>query len=263
MKYGVGTGIINYDLLEELGFDYIELPGNQIAALTEEEFIRVKQKIVLGRVKCCGFNAALPEEIVLCGTGFDLEQAKVYAQILCKRGNELGITAIGIGSPKSRKFQKGDDLKKTWNEVETFMSMFADVAVQYNIIVMYESLNKTESIFGLKIREGVELVKRINKKNLKVVFDIYHMYIENESAEELLYALPYVQHVHIAERVGIERRYPSEALYQYYKTMIAYTMKSGYNKIICTEAFDGDIREGATRSLSMLKKIVKEVQEEV
>lgn len=263
MKYGVGTGIANYELVQELGFDYIELPGNQIAFLTEDEFAGVKETVEKGVVKCCGFNAALPPEIVLCGEGYDLEKAQSYAEVLCKRGSELGIKAIGIGSPKSRKFQEGDDVEKAWCEVEAFMAMFADVAAQYDIILMYESLNKTESIFGLRIREGADLVQRLNKDNLKLVFDIYHMNIEDESEEELLYALPYVQHVHIAERVGGERRYPSEALYDYYKTMIGHTMKSGYDGAICTEAFDGDIREGATRSLSLLKKIVSEVQEEM
>ncbi len=263
MKYGVGTGIANYVLVQELGFDYIELPGNQMAFLTEEAFAEVKETIQNGRVKCCGFNAALPPEIVLCGEGYDLEKAKAYAEILCQRGSELGIKAIGIGSPKSRKFKEGDDVNQAWKEVEEFMAMFADVAAKYQLILMYESLNKTESVFGLKIREGADLVQRLGRENLKIVFDIYHMNIENESEEELLYALPYVQHIHIAERVGEERRYPSEDLYTYYKTMIRHAMKSGYDGAICTEAFDGDIKEGAIRSHAILSKIVKEVQEEM
>ena len=40
------------------------------------------------------------------------------------------------------------------------MTMFADVAAPYGIIVMYESLNHTESAFGLRIREGADLVKK-------------------------------------------------------------------------------------------------------
>ena len=31
MKYGCGTTIDNYSILQALGFDYIELPGNQIS----------------------------------------------------------------------------------------------------------------------------------------------------------------------------------------------------------------------------------------
>ena len=123
MKYGCGTTIDNYSILHDLGFDYIELPGNQISKMTDEEFDALKTVLENGSVKCCGFNAALTPDIVITGEGYDLEKAKAYAELLCKRGSQLHISAIGIGSPKSRKFQEGDDLEKAWKETEAFMTM--------------------------------------------------------------------------------------------------------------------------------------------
>ena len=215
MKYGCGTTIDNYSILQDLGFDYIELPGNQISKMTDEEFDALKTVLENGSVKCCGFNAALTPDVVITGEGYDLEKAKAYAELLCKRGSHLHISAIGIGSPKSRKFQ-----------------------------------------------EGADLVKKINRPNLKIVFDIYHMAMEQEDIQELEYALPYVHHIHIAERVGAERRYPSDALYDYYKKLLTPVIRSGYQGAICTEAFDGDVREGAERSIDLLKKIVAEIEQE-
>ncbi len=255
MKFGVCTTIDNYNMLSEAGFDYIELAGNAIAKMSDEEFAKVKETVANGKVKCCGFNAALPPEIVLCGEGFDLEKAKEHATILCKRGSELNISAIGIGSPKSRNFKEGDSLEQAWAQVESFISMFAEVAAPYNIIVMYESLNRTESQFGLKIREGADLVQKLGKDNVKIVFDIYHFHMEQEALSELKYALPYIQHVHIAERVGTERRYPSEDLYTFYADCIKTIADYGYDNAICTEAFDGDVKEGALRSLSLFQKL--------
>ena len=215
MKYGCGTTIDNYSILQDLGFDYIELPGNQISKMTDEEFDALKTVLENGSVKCCGFNAALTPDVVITGEGYDLEKAKAYAELLCKRGSQLHISAIGIGSPKSRKFQ-----------------------------------------------EGADLVKKINRPNLKIVLDIYHMAMEQEDIQELEYALPYVHHIHIAERVGAERRYPSDALYDYYKKLLTPVIRSGYQGAICTEAFDGDVREGAERSIDLLKKIVAEIEQE-
>lgn len=260
MKYGVGTSMENYSLLEELGFDYIELPGNRIAKMTQEEFDQVRATLAQGKVKCCGFNASLPPEIVLCGPGFDLETAKTYAQILCQRGQQLGISTIGIGSPNSRKVRPGDSLEEAWAQVEAFFVMFAQVAKDYGLIVMYESLNHTETQFGLRIGEGVQLVEKLGIDNLTVLFDIYHMHMEQESLDEVRRALPHIRHVHIAERVGAERRYPSADLYDFYKDAIALVMDYGYDGAICTEAFDGDVREGALRSLSLLRQIVDEVE---
>ncbi len=262
MKYGVGTTISNYGILEELGFDFIELAGNQITKMTEEEFANVKETIEKGSVKCCGFNAALPPEIVFCGEGFDLEKAKAYAELLCQRGKALNISAIGIGSPKSRLFQEGDSLEEAWAQVKSFLILFADIAKEYDITIMYESLNHTESQFGLKIREGADLVKEIGKDNLKIVFDIYHMEMEKEDIGELKYAMPYVNHVHIAERVGEERRYPTDDLRAYYKSLLEVVVEFGYDKAVCTEAFDGDVFEGAKRSITLLKSIISEIKGE-
>ena len=84
--------------------------------------------------------------------------------------------------------------------------------------------------------------------------------MEQETLEELLYSLPYIHHIHIAERVGEERRYPSEVLYEYYRSVLQPVIKSGYKGVISTEAFDGDVKEGAERSIVLLKKIVSEIE---
>ena len=89
MKYGCGTTIDNYSILQDLGFDYIELPGNQISKMTDEEFDALKTILENGSVKCCGFNAALTPDIVITGEGYDLEKAKAYAELLCKRGSQF------------------------------------------------------------------------------------------------------------------------------------------------------------------------------
>lgn len=52
MKYGCGTTINNYSILQDLGFDYIELPGNQISKMTDEEFDALKRQCKMLRLQC-------------------------------------------------------------------------------------------------------------------------------------------------------------------------------------------------------------------
>lgn len=112
MKYGCGTTIDNYSILQDLGFDYIELPGNQISKMTDEEFDALKTILENGNVKCCGFNAALTPDIVITGEGYDLEKAKAYAELLCKRGSQLHISAIASAPPNPGNFRKAMIWKK-------------------------------------------------------------------------------------------------------------------------------------------------------
>ena len=58
MKYGCGTTIDNYSILQDLGFDYIELPGNQISKMTDEEFDALKTVLENGSVNFSANAAA-------------------------------------------------------------------------------------------------------------------------------------------------------------------------------------------------------------
>ena len=63
MKYGCGTTIDNYSILQALGFDYIELPGNQISQMTDDEFDALKTIL------------EADSEIQVCGSGKNGKEA--------------------------------------------------------------------------------------------------------------------------------------------------------------------------------------------
>ena len=256
MKFGCCTTINNYKILEELEYDFIELEGGLISILSEEEFLNVKQIIIKGNVKCCGFNASILSDIAIIGDDFDSDKILSYAKLLCKRGSELGINSIGIGSPKSRVLLSHHNLKEQWKKAQVFCEIFAKEAIKYNINIMWETLNKTESSFGIKLVESFEFVKNINLQNMKLILDIYHMYMQQESLFDLRNVMSLVNHVHIAERVGEQRRYPSENLRYYYISIIDILKQHGYDGIISTEAFDGDFYEGAKRTKELFTSIL-------
>lgn len=258
MKLGCCTSIDNYQLVVEKGFDYIELAGNQIAAMSDEDFATVCTTIENGAIKCIGFNAALPPTIAIIGPDVDDKKTRDYARLLCARGAKLNIKAIGIGSPKSRVWSDDYDLDSEWDNAKRFVKIFAEEAKPYNINVMWESLNKTESLFGLKLSEALALVKDIGMDNVKIVYDIYHMHMEQESIAELQNVLDEVVHVHIAERVGTQRRYPSEALYDFYAEVFSVLKNYGYTGVVSTEAFDGDIAQGLERTKALINKLENE-----
>lgn len=255
MKYAVCTTIENYQILENLGFDFIELQGNQIAKMSENEFQNVKNTIKNGAVKCCGFNASLPPEVVFCGNNFDIENTKKYAELLCSRGYELGISTIGIGSPKSRQYTNGD-IDFAWEQAYDFMIAFADIALKYDITIMYEALNDIESSFGNSSKEALYFVKKINRANVKIVFDVYHAFIQNETIDDIAESLPYIYHIHISECVSNKRPYMTQKSYDYIKNFLEPIIKNGYNRTISLECFVGDVKNGTETSLALLKQII-------
>ncbi len=262
MKFGCCTNIQNLEILEKLEYDYIELAGNSVAAMSEAEFARVRDRLEKSSVNCCGFNAALPSNVAIIGDSFNEKVAQEYAFRLCLRGALLGISAIGIGSPKSRILPKAFDVLEQWKVAYKFLTIFAQEAAKFEINVLYEALNKTETDFGISLVEGLDVVENVGMDNVKLVLDIYHMYMQNESIEDVCRVMPYVTHVHIAERIGDLRAYPTYDKYEYYKDVFRNIMASGYDKIVSTEAFDGDVEEGLVVTKKLVSEIISEIRRE-
>lgn len=102
MKYGCCTSIGNYDLLEGIGFDFIELSGREVTAMSGDEFEKAVDKVSAGKIFCKGFNDYCPPELSIVGPGYDGVKTEKYAQLICQRGSRLNIASIGIGAPRSR-----------------------------------------------------------------------------------------------------------------------------------------------------------------
>ncbi len=260
IKFGMSAPMSQYSTVDGLGFDYIELAGVAIAAMTEEEFSSAAATLHQGRVKCCGFNTSLPGDLAICGDDFDLEKVASYAHHLCGRGQAISINAIGIGSPKSRHFLPGDNLQLAWQQTEAFLTCFAQIAQGYGLDVYYESLNGKDSHFGLSLTEGADLVKRLNLPNLHLVFDLYHHAIQQETVADLRYALPHIRHVHIAQPLEHGRCYPTAEYKEFYQSRLKILIESGYQGVISTEVFTDNYLEGGEMTLALLADILGELE---
>ncbi|MGE4283388.1 MAG: sugar phosphate isomerase/epimerase family protein [Clostridia bacterium] len=259
MKYGCCTSVENYYLIRKIGYDFIELSGREITAMSDEQFKRIADKASAGELRCNGFNDYCSSDVAIVGPSYNAKQAEQYAKLICERGYRLNISTIGIGAPMSRRLPEGFSKAEADRQVIEFLNITADIAKQYGITILFESLNDKVSNYVTFISEAVEIVKQVNKDNLKIVADFYHMWMMNEDVINIAYAFPYIYHLHIAQDRDGNRGYLCEDFYHKYKEAIAAVSKQGYNKTISVEAFWGDFEQGATQSFQILKRIGEEL----
>ena len=196
MKIGLCTPTKNIEKVKEIGYDYIEVAGNEIAAMTEEEFNAfVAKKETLG-YPVAGFNAYCNDKTPIVGDGFSEEKAKAYAEKMCARGAKLGIKNIGVGAPGARKLPAGYDMDKAYAQCEKFLEITATEAAKYGINVLFEALHDKCCDFANHTADGIKMVKKINMDNLKIVLDFYHMEAMGEDITDLKDIMPYVRHLH-------------------------------------------------------------------
>ncbi len=257
MKFGCCTTMEYYDLLDKLGYDYIEIQGAKVAQMPEEELEETARRLKEGRVKCCGFNVAIPADLAIIGPNYSQERTQAYAKELCRRGSLLGIQNIGIGSPNSRKLPEGYDKELAWKQAGEFVTTFAKEAQPYGINILWEALNHLECNFSLSIPEAVEFVKGLDLPNVFMVGDLYHMALEQEGAKELLEALPLLRHVHLAQRdKDGNRGYPDMAHLEEYRQVLQPVLDAGYDLTLSAEAFYGPVPEGAEEAIRVFRALV-------
>ncbi|MEY8339238.1 sugar phosphate isomerase/epimerase [Lachnospiraceae bacterium 62-35] len=262
MEFGYCTTFDHYLLLEKLGYDYIELAGREVVEYDKARLDEMAEVFRNGKVKCCGFNSAVPGNIPIVGEGYDRKISREYAKRLCAVGEKLGIRGIGIGSPASRRLPYGYDVGIADRQAEEFLRIFGEEAASCGITVFWEHLNPTEGNYGLTWNHGIELVKRVDLPNVKLVCDLFHIEINRESLRDLEQAPALISHVHMAQLKGIRRLGLCPEYKEQYRKFIRKLGSLGYDGVISIEAFAGSVEEEAARSIKLLQELCCQEYEE-
>lgn len=254
MDFGCCCGIDSCESVRRAGFDFIELPGNVLARISEEELGCWLGILEATRVPCRGLNAAIAPEVSICGEGFDAAAARDYLRRLCERARRVGAKVIGIGSPKSRKYTHGFGLKRAWEQAETFLRIAVECAAPQGITILWEPLNAEETEFGIDALESAEHIARLRREgveNIGLVGDFYHMLRRGDSPEAMQAMLPLLGHLHLASARDGARGYVSESDRQDVCALLKVCVESGV-QTLSAETFSGDIEKDGGRMLHLL-----------
>jgi hydroxypyruvate isomerase len=135
----------------------------------------------------------------------------------------------------------GDALpNKTWDE--QFQSCVdgakacAEIAEKYNVTLIVEPLNTKVNHKGYFLNScvaGLELMKKVNHPNLRLLFDIYHEQVElGNVIRTMQAAMPFVKVFHIADNPGRNEPGTGEMNYDNIYKVIA---KAGYEGYVTME----------------------------
>ena len=265
MKLGCCAPIEQYEELYKLGYDFIELSGQEVAGLTEVDVLQIADKIQTCDLPCEGFNAYCGENVPMVGPGYSMTKSKEYAFDVCRKGNLLGVRKIGIGSPRARILPEGYDLEKADKQMREFLTITAEEADKFGITVLYEALNPLICDYGKSTIHALEIVKELNLKNLFLVLDFHHMVMAEESVDKLEYVMPWVKHLHI-NGIGDDKRkhFIEKKDADFCRRALGSAYACGYRGTVSIEAlYSADsFSEDAGRSLLLLREILLSIDNE-
>jgi D-psicose/D-tagatose/L-ribulose 3-epimerase len=249
-----GTGREWIEKGKESGFDYVELPLAQMVDLNDREFSSLKERVDLSGLKCEACNNFFPGHVRLTGNAVDYGKIEEYLNKALGRAAQLGVKVIVFGSPKSKNVPEGYPMDKAWSQLVELLKTIDPLVRAKGITIVIEPLCKLESNIINTAAEGLQLVKAVDRENIKLLVDYYHLVVEKEDPEILLRTGSYIKHIHFANPAG--RVYPVEITDGYVRFM-KLLRSIDYEGRVSIEAYTKDFCHDAKRCVEMLRELAK------
>lgn len=193
MKFGVcvGTDVEKMKYIKELGFDYAESHCQQIASKSVEQLDAMKAT----GLPVVAANCFIGMPVV--GDERDFDKITEYLESLFKNAAYLGLKYLVFGSSGARRIPEGMSLEEGREQIVYFLKNYVVPQTEkYNIPVAIEPLRPQECNAINTVADGVEIAKTVDSPYVRVLADVAHMYVQNESMESLLEYKGWVVHAH-------------------------------------------------------------------
>ncbi len=249
-----GLGIEIIDNIDIMRYDYIELSLSHVAGMDEDEFSVLLEKISSSRIPCEACNNFFPKNIRLTGDKADLKVTLSYVEHALSRAARLGASIVVFGSSEAKNVPDGFSGEKAWDQIVKLLKEIDEIAGRYGITIVIEALNRIESNLINTVKEGYNLVKDVNRSNIRLLIDYYHMMVEKEDLRIIIEAGEYIKHVHIARLLG--RSYLLTGNECNYNTFFYNLKKIKYEGRISIEGYTQDFLNDAEKALNFIRQNV-------
>lgn len=252
MRFGVCAGIEQGLAVRGAGGDYLELTvaGDLQPENDETWWAEQRKRILALPLPVEALNVFLGSLQVV---GPEVDQTRVtrYVSNTARRAGEIGAGVIVFGSGASRRVPEEFDNALARAQLVWFLRLCADVCAAHSITVAIEPLNRRETNLINTVVEAVEVARDIDREEVRVLADWYHMAQEGESLDSLIAAGRLLAHTHTA---NADRRSPGSDETDYRVFMDA-LRRAGYDGRVSTECdWEDEFDERVGSALQTLRR---------
>ena len=194
---GICTDFVNLPEVAGLGFDYVEIPLDALAALAEQDFQDFAE-YVEGRgipVRAC--NRMLPPDLRVTGPGVNAAALHGYLTHALRRAQRLGVETVTLDAPESRVAPPDGDYPFAWRQFGNFLRLLQGHARDCGIVVAIEPLRKADCELINLVSEAALIAGLLQLDNVAVAAHTGCMAMASEPVSALRRAAPLLRHVHV------------------------------------------------------------------
>lgn len=238
------------------GYDHLELAVSSALVPLESDETYAPQGARLGALRpaVAVFNVFVSGQVKLVGDDVDWHQVEHYVERAVRRASDLGGKVIVFGSGGARTVPEGYSHALAWGQLVRFLNICADQAANQDVTIAIEPLNKGETNIINTYLEGVQLAKDVDRKEIRVLADIYHFVMEDEPLDDIEKEAEWLAHVHLADT---GRHYPGSGSYPL-EHLFAILKDTGYEGMTSVECRWGDdFADESAKALCFLRKLAE------
>lgn len=262
MRYGFCTGFATTPLfsidssleaaVSSWGFDFIEYPLMSIAALTEDAFQQLRQRVADAHLGCDSMCNLFPASVPVIGKNVSEEQIRSYLDTAFERAAALGTGKIIFGSAGARK--RGTLPKEEADrQFLACLHILEEYCAAYQITVLLEAIRFGEADYINTLAEGAEMASLARNEgcsHIGLMADLYHMNSNREDLSDLKKHFSLIRHIHLCEA---DRQLPSAQYSDELCCALALLQENRYQDTVSYESvLPGGCVEGR-QALSLLK----------
>jgi sugar phosphate isomerase/epimerase len=254
MKFGICTSIINAAAVKTAGWDYVEENVQNLlqGTLPDDQWKQAAAAKSVG-LPVPAANSLVPGSLKITGPQVDAAALKKYMSTVLDRAGGLGVKTLVFGSGAARNVPDGFDRGRAKEQILDFVRVSADIAARQSVTLVAEPLNRGECNIINTVAEAMEYVAAVDHPNFQCLVDTYHLWLEDEPLVNLEKAMPWIRHVHLADKDG--RVAPGLSGKADYRPVFKILKTAGYDRLV---SFEGtamnDFAVTAPKVLAFVKK---------
>jgi sugar phosphate isomerase/epimerase len=212
MRLGWCRPLQDAALLGRLGYDFVEVALAPLGLEDKGGFVAARKAALGSPLPTSAFNTFFPKDIKVVGPDVDPPRVKSYLARVAEILGEAKAEVVVLGSGWARNVPGGWERARAEEQLLQSLSWCADALEGTGCTLAIEPLNRKESNIINSVAEGVGFAERVNRPEIRVLADFYHMDEEREPLETLRTHGEWLAHVHVADT---GRRNPGTGSYDY------------------------------------------------
>jgi D-psicose/D-tagatose/L-ribulose 3-epimerase len=223
------------------GYDYVEIAGRSLAPLeSEASWHPLRRELEDTGATISHLNSFIPADVRCVGPEVDWGRVRGYLESCAARAAEVGVRTFVWGSAPSKRVPIGWPLSRAFDQLERTAHLISDALAPRGGTCAIEPLNARETNVIYHLTDGVLLAAAVDRQQMRVLADYYHMALLNEPLAHIEAARPWLAHTHTA---GADRHFPKPTDGLDHRAYLAALRAAGYDGALSLEC--SRVPEGA------------------